>query len=551
MGISDFATLRCDGYVYVDKSVLIADVVDSAAQVMLLPRPRRFGKTLAQSMLRYWFEGDRQLFEGLAILDKGARYADTCGRHPVIALSFKDLRPRTWAELGLGLGNVLRAELERLGRLGWFDALEPRQRETLAAWMDPGCDAGHYRFLLLEVSGWLARASGQQVVILLDEYDSPIHAAFAHGYYDDAIAFFRDLLSAGLKDNLHLYRGVLTGILRIAKESLFSGLNNLAVYGLFRPEFASAFGFTEAEVAALVEDDSTLDDIRRWYNGYRFGDEVIYNPWSVLSFLASADRAFRPHWVSAGGHDLIRELLIEQGLDLHLDLEALLAGEALDRPILEDLVLPTIRRSADAIWSFLLFTGYLRADDYRRDGRTWRARLTVPNEEVAEVYAGLFRDWLSAGLGGSRRTEWLCDALLSGDAEQVEEQLGDLMAYSLSYHDVGGRQAEAVYQAFIVGLLVQMRPDHEVRSNPESGYGRADVLIAPRRVGQPGAVLELKVRRRSETMEQALERAGTQIVERRYRAALEAAGAEPIHELAVVFDRKEVRVRRVAGSSAE
>jgi len=400
---------------------------------------------------------------------------------------------------------------------------------------------------LRRLCGFLHAYHGEPVVLLVDEYDTPIHAAYVHGYYDEVIEFFRNLLSGGLKDNPHLFRGVVTGILRVARESIFSGLNNLSVHSLLQQEYATAFGFTEAEVEHLTDLASArdhLDELRDWYDGYLFGGRVVYNPWSVLSFLASADRAPRAWWVSTSSNDLLRDLLTRGGLGSPEALETLLTGGGVERRVEENVVFRDLERRADAAWSLLLFSGYLKAADVRL-GEEPRAVLSIPNREVLTIYRSTFKDWLQAGLGDATRVHRLLEALLSGDAPTFEELLEELLLTALSYHDTERRKAEATYHAFIVGLLVQLEPDYAVRSNREAGLGWADVLVCPRQPGRAGVVLELKSvdARRGETPDQALDAAQRQLREQDYAAELRARGADPVHELAAVFDGKRAWVR--------
>ena len=376
IGLSDFRALREGGFCYVDKTGLIEAVLGDSAQVMLAPRPRRFGKTLNLSMLRYFFEKSpedlRALFAGLAVASS-AIAAPHFQRYPVIFMTFKDVKPRSWEDCLAGMAVVLANTFGEHRYLLAHGALEsyegPRSSTAILHRRAGRADLVDALRLL---SRLLARHHREKVVILIDEYDTPIHAGYTNRYYDDVIAFFRDFFSGGLKDNLHLFKGVLTGILRVARESLFSGLNNIAVYGILRPELAVYFGFTEPEVQGLVEaagQPENLDGIRTYYNGYLFGGHAIYNPWSVLSFLASADKILRPYWIETSSNDLVRDLLLTGQQGVRADLETLLAGGTIDKPIDENIVLRDVAGSADAVWSFLLFTGYLKTVDISRPGR--------------------------------------------------------------------------------------------------------------------------------------------------------------------------------------
>ncbi len=569
LGTSDFREIRRERWYYVDKTALIADVLDNSNKVLLLPRPRRFGKTLNLSTLRYFLEMP-QPDEGEAVVARAARAAlfeglhiaertDLCdthlAAHPVLFLTFKDVKAANWADCRAGIAATIAGEAGRL-----WSAIEPildaDDRERLHALRAATAATADLGKAFLRLSQWLHRATGQQVAILIDEYDTPLHSAFEHGYHDEAIDLIRNLLSGGLKDNTALYKGVLTGILRVAKESVFSGLNNPGVFTLLHTPFCTAFGFTQAEVEALLhaaDRDADLPELERWYNGYRFGGQVIYNPWSVLSYLNNPVDGFAPYWVNTASDALLRQLLVQRASAELSDLEALLRGEAVEKPVDEAVSLRSVHADPGAVWAFLLHCGYLRAEKAVRDPddqTQWHCTLRVPNTEVAGAWRRLFRDALQQSGGGQSGVERLCKALLGGDARTVQHTLGELLALTLSYHDLGrGRKPEVVYQAFVAGLLVAMDRTHEVRSNRESGFGRVDVLVRPRQVGANGVVMELKVvdTEMEETAEQAMAAAKAQLLDRDYAAEVRAAGAAMVRQYAVVFDGKRCRVEVVVG----
>ncbi|MBL9105370.1 MAG: AAA family ATPase [Myxococcales bacterium] len=550
IGTADFRKIREAGKLYVDKTALIDQVVADPAEVLLLPRPRRFGKTTNLSTLRYFFERSPEdlsaLFADLAVWRSEPARA-RFQRHPVIYLTLKDLKKTSFDECLAGLGffiTQLYSEHQSILEAGQLTGSEA---DDFRAILERRADQTLIETSLRQLSIYLHRRHGEPVVILLDEYDTPLHSAFFHGYYDAAVALFRGLLGGAFKDNRSLYKGVLTGILRVAKESIFSDLNNLAVHSLLEPRYAPYFGFTEPEVVDLArraDHRGSLDELRDWYNGYLFGGVVIYNPWSVLSAL---DRGVcAPYWVNTSANELIRELLLRATGDSHLELEAVLRGESVHKPLTEHTVLRDIYRDTTALWSFLLFSGYLAARDVRRDELGGlSADLGLPNRELRSVFANLFKSWLQAGLGGPRQVEDMSRALLRGDLEQFEHHLARLLVESASTFDTAGTERmppEQLYHAFVLGLLLHLQPDHAVRSNRESGYGRADVLVVPRRPGLPGVVLELKVKSRRRTLAQTLADGLQQLADQDYAAELRAAGAAPIHEIAVAFDGKRVLV---------
>lgn len=550
LGQSDFRMLREAGAGYVDKTAFIGQLLADPTQVVLFPRPRRFGKTLNVSALDYFLgrrdEDLSHLFQDLAVWrDAAARLHFQ--QHPVLFLTFKDVKALSY-ESTLG---AIRVQIQRLynrhREILDGGALNPDEARNFQRILQGEATEEEYQRSLRDLSDYLARRHGRNVVILIDEYDTPIQAGYLNGFFDQVTLFFRNFLSAALKDNPSLFKGVLTGVLRVSRENLFSGLNNVVVSSLLDPRYATSFGFTEAEVTEILQASGVVparrDEIRAWYNGYLFGGEVIYNPWSILSYLHAG--VLRPYWVNTSSNDLIQELLGRRGMGLSDETEALLRGEAVEARIDENIVLRDLDQQPEAMWSFLLFSGYLKTVAVREEMGEVIASLAIPNLEVRIAYRDLFRAWFRRGLPERRSIDDLVAALLEGDAPTVEALLERLLLAVMSYQDPAGRQPEKLYHGFILGLLVQLEGEYEVRSNRESGYGRADVLVRPRAPGKPGVVLELKVPRRGETPEQALVAAARQVRDRRYTAELEAGGASPVRALVAVFDGKRAWVRTV------
>jgi Predicted AAA-ATPase/PD-(D/E)XK nuclease superfamily len=563
IGIDDFRTLRERGLEYVDKTHLIRELIDRpGVAVALLPRPRRFGKSLNLSMLRWFFEKRDEdlwhLFDGLSIARAGAPYRAHFQRYPVVHLSFKGTRA---AELEVCRGSIrlmIRDLFHQHVALLERGSLDAWERADFLAVLDGHADEATYRRSLLTLTSVLHRAHGERVVVLIDEYDAPIHAGWAYGYYGEMVDFFRTFFEAGLKDNPHLHQGVLTGILRVAKESIFSGLNNLGVYTLLQEELNTCFGFTEEEVAGLLEKAAVpelFDAVRGYYNGYLFGGRSIYNPWSILHFVASTTRALVPYWVGTSGNDLVKELLLHHAFAVHEDIESLLERGSIAKKIDENIVFPDLRESPQAVWSLLVFSGYLRAEHgHVVPGKPLPPmRLSIPNEEVFEVYKSTFQSWLERGLraeGGA--ADALLDALLEGDAKRLEDELQRLATHVVSFHDAGGRAPERFYHGLMLGLLASLEPEYEVRSNRESGSGRPDVWVKPRTAGKAGVVLELKTAGgkggKGKTLAAAVREGLAQVRKKDYAAELRAAGAGEVHALVVAFDGKRVRVEAAEGA---
>ncbi len=556
-GIDDFAELRGRGATYVDKTAFIVDLLTQSTKVALFPRPRRFGKTLNLSTLRYFLDVDpvdrSGLFEGLAVWDDADARAHF-GRHPVVLLSFKELKATSFEAMMSGIRLQLKRWMQDRTALLDSPRVGVADRDILRGLADATASDAECREALLALSSALASHHGAPVAVLLDEYDTPIQAAWLNGYYDEAIDFFRPFLGAAFKGNPHLFKGVLTGILRVAKESIFSGLNNLAVHGILKKQYATTFGFTEPEVMALAARagaSDRIDELRAWYNGYRFGDTLVYNPWSIINALAAPDEPPAPYWLNTSDNALIRRLVVERSMGTLPEKEDLLLGGAVERPIYEAMSLREVERRPHAEWSFLLYAGYLTAESVTHGRARPLARLRIPNREVRTCFETLFLEALEGAMAPRPpHLDLLRRALLAGDAELLETLLCDILLADASYHDFPSHLGEAVYHTFVLGLLVHLRDDYAVRSNREAGLGRADVLITPRRAGEPGVVLELKVPGRDGDVDKALAAGVEQIRAKRYVAALEAEGAAPVHAMVVVFDGKLAHVRVVPSDGA-
>ncbi|MCP4400421.1 MAG: AAA family ATPase [bacterium] len=497
IGLSDFKEIQEQQYLYVDKSLFIREILNRAAKVLLLPRPRRFGKTLNLSMLRYFFEhteaSHRHLFQGLAV-EEDAEVMAHQGQYPVIFLTFKNVKAPDFVSCLRKIHQLISREYGRHSSLSpsLNTAMEQRQWQAI---LQGTADQPTLMDALSLLMCTLRRKYGQRVIVLLDEYDAPIHAGYRYGYYEEILAFMRSLLTAALKDNTDLEKGVLTGILRIAKASIFSDLNNLAVYSLLNLGFSERFGFTPAEVARLVESfgvTKSLPLLEEWYNGYLFGKQVIYNPWSVLNFLDKYPEEPDAYWIDSSGNELIRELISEGDPDVQDALERLLSGETLECTLNDNIVLRDIRSTSETVLNLLLYSGYLTP--VKRVGKGGRARyeVAIPNQEVRLFYEETVRHWLLRQTG-NQRIQQLLKALTQKEITTFGKLLQDVAIAVLSYHDTGGDEPERVYHAFVLGLLVHLQDRYTIRSNRESGYGRYDVLMVPQTMNAPGGLcLNLK-----------------------------------------------------------
>jgi hypothetical protein len=541
-----------DNYYYVDKSLLIKELIDQGAQALLVPRPRRFGKTLNLSMLRYFFEKTEEdtgsLFHHLKIWQAGEEYTGKQGKYPVIFLTFKDVKEATWESAREKIKRLIKTEFLRHKYLR--KGLEAEGDDYFEGIVDLSASQVEYHSALKYLSHYLARYHQQRVIALIDEYDVPFQAGYVNGYHDQVAEFMHNLLDGVLKDNEALEKGVLTGRLWLAMDS---GLNNLVAFTLLRHGFADKFGLTEPEIKQMLKDFQAEDQyqaITEWYNGYIFADAIIYNPWSIIHYLNNQAAGFKPYWLDTSDIAIVEQLLTRGGMGFPSELESLIKGESIEKRIEENIVFGEIERRGDPLWSFLLFTGYLRYEAKRQDDfDSFKIlyQLVIPNLEVRSIYINLVRQWFSSRMK-NRKLETMLQALISGDLVAFEEFIAELVERVFSSLDPGGREAEKVYQAFAIGLLVWLGDQYEVKSNQESGYGRYDVMLIPKDRRLAGIIIEFKKvnKRRGETKENAFAKAFQQIEEKKYASALLERGVQQIRKLAIVFKGKQVWVKEKA-----
>ncbi len=574
VGLADFKELIELDYCYIDKTLFIKEIMDKGDKILLIPRPRRFGKTLNLSMVKYFYdccpdediEGEglntisgnqdrpnKKLFDSLNISRAGNEYMDKQGKHPVIFISFRNIRQEQW-ELSLSkIKTLIHNAYLKHDYLLNSPKIKPSEKVYFQKIVDLEGDVGDYEDSLEMLLIFLYRFYQKRVVILIDEYDQPIHAGYNNGYYDEVVSFMRNFLSGGLKDTgKYLEKGIVTGIMRIAKESIFSGLNNPGVYTLTKKEFDDKFGFTESEVKTLLKDFGLMDrysDVRKWYNGYRFGKTVIYNPWSIINFLGSEEKESIPYWLHTSNNSIVENLLTSGGKELKKELEVLISGGSIQKTIEENIVLKAINRKENLLWSFLLMGGYLKQTDRKRNKFTGRFSysLSIPNLEVREIYITIVEEYFSARTE-SEDLENMLNALVEGDIKRFEMMLKKIVLSVFSFHDFGNK-SEKVYHALVAGLLIWMTDTHEIKSNRESGYGRYDIMIVPRDPSQIGYVIEFKTvdKNNNETMESALKKALKQIEDKKYETELVDRGIKQIKKLAIAFSGKDVSVKE-AGS---
>jgi hypothetical protein len=502
IGKSDFKQIIEENYCYVDKTLLIKEVIDKGDTILLIPRPRRFGKTLNLSMLKYFYDccpttpspgseaagtpgnSYKKLFDSLAISKAGNQYLDKMGKYPVIFISFRDIKEMGWETCLDKIKQLIQDEYLKHDYLLNSPKLKSQEQDYFKRIIDLKGSMGDYEKSLEKLLIFLCRFYNEQGVILIDEYDAPVHAGFKHGYYDEIINFIRNFLCGGLKDtDQYLEKSIVTGILRIAKESIFSGLNNPGVYTLLSKEFEDQFGFTEPELETLLADYRLLhryDEVQEWYNGYRFGTRVIYNPWSIINFLGSEEKELKPYWVNTSDNQLVESLVSKGGKELKKELEQLIRGETVEKAIEEDFILKDVYIDEDLLWSFLLMGGYLKPTGKRRDAAAGKLiyTLSVPNLEVRTTYTRIIGRYFTTKIE-NEKLEIMLKALIEGNIKLFEKMLRKVVRAVFSYHDFGG-EPEKVYHALVAGLLIWISNTHEIKSNRESGYGRYDIMILPK-----------------------------------------------------------------------
>jgi len=547
IGLSDFQEMIERDYYYIDKSLFLKELMDDGSKILLIPRPRRFGKTLNMSMIQNFFqkseESKKYLFEDLKI-NKEKDIMEMQGKYPVISFSFKDIKELKWESCIYKIKTLLSQEYQKNIFLLESGVLNELEKEMFKKTSLRRASQEDYENSLGKLIEYLYRYYNKKVILLIDEYDMPIQAGYMNKYYDEIVGFMRNFLSGGLKDNNSLEKGVLTGILRVSKESIFSGLNNLKVCTLLTENYANRFGLTEKEVEKIIdyyEIKEKLEDIKEWYNGYIFGGKVIYNPWSILNFIDN--KMLKPYWVNTSSNDIIKELLTTAGENIKKDMEKLIMGESLEKQIDENIVFADIAKKDEAIWSFLLFSGYLKASNVRMKDKKMYCDIAIPNSEVEYLYEDIIINWFDENMSGEDE-KYMLKSLKEGDIKLFSKIFKKYVENSFSFFDIGGKEPEKFYHAFVLGLLVNMQKTHYIKSNRESGYGRYDVMLIPKDKTGVGVIFEFKKidKYDEETIKEALEMALKQIEEKKYRFELEERGIKQIKEVGIVFEGKKVEI---------
>ena len=534
LGIDDFRKIIKEDCYYFDKTNWIEELLKDRTQIKLFTRPRRFGKTLNMSTLKYFFdvknaEENRKLFKDLYI--EKSEYFKEQGQYPVIFISLKDLKKNTWEECFFEIKELLRnlyndfyhiRESLNESDLREFDKIWLKEKEA------------NYDSSLLNLTKYLYNYYKKEVILLIDEYDSPLIVANQRNYYKDSINFFRNFFSIALKTNPYLKTAVLTGIVQVAKEGIFSGLNNVITYNILENKFETFFGLSEEEVEEALkyfEMEYQIEEVKKWYDGYKFGGKEIYNPWSILNYLRTKE--LRAYWVNTSDNALIYENLSVANMDVFNCLEKLFEGKEIKKEISPFFTFEELERY-NGIWQLMVYNGYLKLNQKLEDDEYL---LTIPNYEIQTFFK---KGFIDKYLIGSNYFNPIMRTLLEGNIDEFGRMLEEIFLINTSFHDL---KAESVYHTFLLGMLIWLRDKYEVKSNGERGQGRYDILLLPLDKKKTAFVFEFKVSKTIKGLESKAEEALNQIKEKQYDVGIKESGIDKIYRIGLAFKGKKVKIK--------
>lgn len=534
LGIDDFRKIIKEDCYYFDKTNWIEELLKDRTQIKLFTRPRRFGKTLNMSTLKYFFdvknaEENRKLFKDLYI--EKSEYFKEQGQYPVIFISLKDLKKNTWEECFFEIKELLRnlyndfyhiRESLNESDLREFDKIWLKEKEA------------NYDSSLLNLTKYLYNYYKKEVILLIDEYDSPLIVANQRNYYKDSINFFRNFFSIALKTNPYLKIAVLTGIVQVAKEGIFSGLNNVITYNILEKGFETFFGLSEEEVEEALkyfEMDYQIEEVKKWYDGYKFGGKEIYNPWSILNYLRTKE--LRAYWVNTSDNALIYENLSVANMDVFNSLEKLFEGKEIKKEISPFFTFEELERY-NGIWQLMVYNGYLKLNQKLEDDEYL---LTIPNYEIQTFFK---KGFIDKYLIGSNYFNPIMRTLLEGNIDEFGRMLEEIFLINTSFHDL---KAENIYHTFLLGMLIWLRDKYEVKSNGERGQGRYDILLLPLDKKKPAFVFEFKVSKTIKGLESKAEEALNQIKKKQYDVGIKESGIDKIYRIGLAFKGKKVKIK--------
>ena len=534
VGIEDFKKIIEEDCYYFDKTNYIEELLKDRTEIKLFTRPRRFGKTLNMTTLKYFFdvrnaEENRKLFKDLYIEE--SEYFKEQGQYPVIFITMKDLKKNTWEQMNFAVKSLisnLYNEFEYIReKLNEKDLIEFEK-----IWFKK--EDGDYDNSLRLLSEYLYNYYQKKVVLLIDEYDNPLIVANQNGYYKEAINFYRNLYSSALKTNSNLKMGVLTGIVQVAKEGIFSGLNNVKTYNILGDKFEVFFGLNEEEVEEALkyfEMTYEIKEVKRWYDGYKFGNSEVYNPWSIINYLS--DRGLQAYWVNTSDNALIYDNLKNSTVDVFKDLEALFEGKAIKKEISPFFTFEELSKF-DGIWQLMVYNGYLKINEKLSNDEYM---IKIPNYEIQTFFKKGFIDKF---LVSGNYFNPMMDALLDGDIEEFERRLQNIFLVNTSFYDLKG---EKVYHSLFLGMLIWLRDNYEVKSNGEGGHGRYDAMLIPLDKIKPAYLFEFKVSKTIKGLTAKAEEALEQIKEKQYHVGLKEKGISKIYKIGIAFKSKNVKVK--------
>ena len=555
VGVSDFRELiECkdpakEGYLYVDKTAFIKEIIYDLTKVIVLTRPRRFGKTLNLSMLQYFFAAEvegqstKEIFDHLEI-SNNPECMEHQGKYPVILISFKDIKQPNFELCIKKIAVIIAKAYRNYRKIFELSEIAKDDQVYINTILEQKADWVNLENSIKRLLELLFKCYNKKPILLIDEYDTPIQEAYLNGYYDELMPFFRNLLSEPLKDDNLLNRAILTGILRVSKESLFSGLSNVEIYSILNENYSNYFGFTENEVNNLLTQAKLLTDpdrIKKWYNGYNFAGTIIYNPWSIIKCIKDKGE-LKAYWVNTSGNELVKQLIIDSSYNIQGYITKLIEDNAITEYIDEHVVFNDLKNNPESIWSLLLMSGYLKYTSCQYEDRGYLCELKLPNTEVENFYISVVKAWLT----GNRGLAWyraFLDHLINGMVLEFEEKLQTWMIETLSFHDATKKSQENAYHMLLLGLTAGLRGTHIISSNKESGLGRYDLEITPNDPKQLGIILELKVTNNPLKLEEEAGIALAQIKKLNYATNLKIKGIMKICYMGIACSKKAIKIK--------
>ena len=555
IGIEDYREMVDKNFYYVDKTLLMKELLDNLTKVFLITRPRRFGKTLGLSTIRTFFEDERDLngnkidnvhyFTGKKIMAAGEAYTCHAGKYPVIKLSLKSAKQRDFDTAYKCIVNEIAEEYDRHSYLLKSDCLTEDEKKKYEIIRGEKAGYQQYAVALKFLSRYLERYHGKKTILLIDEYDVPLENAWFNGFYEEMIAFIRSLFESALKTNDHLEFAVVTGCLRISKESIFTGLNNLKIISVLNKTFGECFGFLSEEVETMLDFygiGHCKETAKKWYDGYLFGESEVYNPWSVINYVddtVSGTAKFPiPYWSNSSSNSIVRELVERADTQVRGEIESLIDGGTIEKPIHEDITYGDVYESQDNLWNFLFFTGYLKKRGERQVGEIRYLIMSIPNAEISYIYKNTILAWFDKKIRKNDMTPFM-KAIESGDCEAFARFLSMQLLDTISFFDY----KEDYYHGFLAGILKCFNK-YRILSNRETGEGRSDLVMKDYEVGDKGIIIEVKVASKFSEMEKKCEEALAQIETLQYEQDLLEDGYQEIMKYGVCFFKKRCMVKR-------